>query len=709
MPKRLVRVLVIASSMRRFVLIATTAILCQAADVRAQLTRAIDIRTLPLERAAAGEPVELKGVIGFIEAPGTVFVQDETGGTFFRTKAQLGPLRVGDVVEIKGRTVTGLNLTGIDATEFRMFDHGAPPSPQIAAYDDLATGRFHYQRVQVEGIGRRLTALEENRSLLHIALGDRVIEVRVDAPPGDRDLIDARLRITALAAGGINDRRQLVFPYLRVGDWMDVSIVEPAPRIESLPITSAARLLRFGRPEEARHRVRVRSIVLASFADGRLFVRDDSTLEEFPVDTDPVKNAPQPSARALAVRLVSPQPLAPSTPVEIAGFPSMEGFSASLSDAILLPTTAGDAVTISDAPVEVTAQTLLSGSHDADLVTLPAVLADVFRTAEGAELRLKAGTTPLTAFLPGAIASSLAPGTQVQLTGICRIEASSDEGFRSRPERAHLLARGPGDLRVLQAPTWWTARRLIAAIAVLCAMILLAMLWITALRRQVAKQGLALRWRIGHEAALEERQRIAREFHDTLEQELAGLSIRLDAATTRPLEDKARGLLDTSRHLVARIQTEARNLVADLRADPDVSADLPAALRDLVSRVPTDADIQVDARIDDDLPALPAHMVHHLRMIAQEAVTNALKHSGATRVRIALSDSGGAMHLSIIDDGRGFDPEVATHGQPGHFGCMGIRERCRKIGAEAVWKSAPGRGTALIISLPHSTLGFSAS
>ena len=697
LPNASVRVLIVMPAMRSFLSILF--VLLQAVAAHGQLTRAIDIRTLPLERAAAGEPVELRGVIGFIESPGTVFVQDDTGGTFFRTKSPLGSLRAGDVVEVKGTTVTGLYLTGIDAREFRVVDHGAPPAPQIATHDDLASGRFHYQRVQVEGIGRRLSALEENRSLLHIALGDRVVEVRVDAPPGNLDLIDARIRITGLAAGGINDRRQMVFPYLRVADWSEVSIIEAAPPIANLPITPSARLLRFGRPDKAQHRVRVRGTVLASFPDGRLFLRDDTQIEEFPVDTEAAKNLPMPSARALAVRLVSSPPLSPSAPVEVAGFPSMEGFSAGLADAIIVPTATDAPASANAEPVRVTAKTMLTGSHDADLVTLPATLIDVFRTAAGSELRLQSDGTPLTALLTTAAPSSLAPGTELQVTGICEIEASSDSGFRSRPERVRLLLRGPEDLLVLRAPSWWTGRRLISAIGVLCGVILLGLLWIAALRRQVAKQSLALRQRISHEAALEERQRIAREFHDTLEQELAGLSLRLDAAATRPIEDKARNLLHTSRHLVSRIQSEARNLVADLRDDTDSSSDLATALRTLAARqAPGAPAVVIEA--SSVLPTLPSSVVHHLRMIAQEAVTNAIKHATAKQIHIVLSADTRVLAMTISDDGHGFEPTTVTQGQPGHFGCMGIRERCRKIGAAVNWTSSPGSGTQVTVLLP---------
>lgn len=701
MPNASIRVLVVTSAMRPLLSILIV-VLLQALAAHGQLTRAIDIRTLPLERAAAGEHVELRGVVSFIESPGTVFVQDDTGGTFFRTKFPLGALRVGDLMEIKGTTVTGLYLTGIDAREFRVLGHGAPPVPQVATHDDLATGRFHYQRVQVEGIGRRLTALEENRSLLHIALGDRVIEVRIDAPPGDLGLIDARIQITGLAAGGINDRRQMVFPYLRVTDWSDVIIAEPAPSVESLPITPSARLLRFGRPNEAQHRVRVRGTVLASFPDGRLFLRDDTQLEEFHVDTESAKNVPVPSARALSARLVSPPELSPSESVDVVGFPSMDGFSAGLADAIILPPTSNAPSRATAEPVHVTVKTMLSGSHDADLVTLPATLIDVFRSAEGSELRLQSNGAPLVALLPTAAPSSLAPGTQLQVTGICQIEASIDKGFRSRPERVRLLLRGPDDLLVLQAPSWWTGARLVTAIGVLSAVILLGLLWITALHRQVAKQSLALRQRISHEAALEERQRIAREFHDTLEQELAGLSLRLDAAKTRPIEEKARNLLDTSRHLVSRIQSEARNLVADLRDETTASADLMTALKSLASRqAPGAPTIVIEA--PSAPPTLPSSVVHHLRMIAQEAVTNAIKHAAAKTINIVLSSDADRLIMTICDDGCGFDPTNVTQGQPGHFGCMGIRERCRKIGADVNWRSSPSDGTQVTVRMALAT------
>lgn len=676
--------------------------LTATASGQAPLNRASQVRALPADAAATGVPVELEAVVGLVESSGTVFVQDSSGGTFFRTQpAAAAALAPGDRVQLRGRSVPGLYLPGIEADRFEVTGRGAPPEAATAGYDDLVSGRFHYQRVVVEGIGRRVAAKEENRSILFLALGSRVLEVRVDAPPTDQDLVDARLRVTGLAAGGINDRRQLVFPYLRVGGWTDLEVLEPAPPLEQTPLISAARLLRFDpeRSPASGRRVRVAGTVLAALPDGQVFLRD-LTAEEPPRPAGSESKAPTdpPRPAALAVRLVTPSDLQPGELAEIAGFSNMEGFSANLMDAMLVRT---EAPARTAPAVEVDVTDLMEGAHDADLVTLQAELADRFRTPDGQELRLLAGGLALRARVANSEGlDTLQPGSRVRVTGICRVETSRDRGFRSRPERVMLLLRGPEDLSLVKAPSWWTAGRLVAAIGLLSTLLTLVLLWTSLLRRQVARQAAALSERITRQATLEERQRIAREFHDTLEQELAGLNLRLDAALTRPLEDKARGLLDASRHLVARLQTEARNLVADLRAGQPDDLDLATELEEIVRRLPADGVPALRVQIDRPLPALPALVVHHLRMIAQEAVTNALKHAAATEIRLELTRGGNALVLRVTDDGRGLAPG-ATDARPGHFGCMGIRERCQKIGAEVAWLPGPdGHGTLVRLSLP---------
>ncbi len=289
----------------------------------------------------------------------------------------------------------------------------------------------------------------------------------------------------------------------------------------------------------------------------------------------------------------------------------------------------------------------------------------------------------------------LEKGATLILTCICQIESATDKGFRSLPNRISLLLRGPRDIRVLTAAPFWDARRLLIASSSLGAVVLLTFIWIFALRRRVSR----LESKIIDQATLEERQRIAREFHDTLEQELAGLSLRLDAATTRPLEEKARSLLETSRNLVSRIQSEARNLVADLR-NTEPAPDLVSALKEIRSRMPPNSpDLALEIQ---SIPCLPPYVSHHLRMIAQETITNSVKHSRANHLKLHLSSDEQQLTLLIQDDGIGFDPSAETNGKPGHFGCMGIRERCRKIGADVEWQSQIDQGSSMIVTLPWS-------
>jgi len=659
----------------------------------APLSRAIDIRMLPYERSLEKLPVDLTATVGFVENGGTAFVQDDTAGTHLHFKPARNDLRVGDHVRIQGTTTAGLYFPGVDVTQLQILGHAAAPMAVPASYDDLATGRFHYQRVIVEGLGRTLTPLDENRSLLHLAIGSRVLEVRIDAPLETAPaLIDARLRITALAAGGINDRRQLVFPYIRVTDWNDVEIIKTAPPLAALPITSVVTLLQFGVADEPHHRARIRGTVLAAFPDGRVFLRD-ATPPPPPRETPEDAPPKPPQSPSIAIRLMAPVSLTSGQRAEIIGFPIMAGFSASLADALVLATEpdASPAATI------VSLKEFQNGSHDADLVHLatPAVLNDFFRNADGFELRLTSQGTPLRAFLLQSNAPALAIGAALELKGICLVESSTDKGFRSQAERASLLLRSADDIRVVHSAPFWTTGRLIIASSILAGLVLLAFIWIAAQRRQIS----VLSSRIVLQATLDERQRIAREFHDTLEQELTGLSLRLDAATTRPLEDKARTLIETSRSLVSRIQSEARNLVADLR-ETGQPPELASALHEIQLRMPPNAPaLNLDLH---PIPAIPGPVSHHLRMIAQEAITNALKHAHATEITLHLSATAGAVTLRITDNGQGFAASAATTGQPGHFGCMGIRERARKIGAEVTWESETGKGTAVAIALPLS-------
>lgn len=648
-------------------------------SAQAQLKSALEIRSLSAEAAEEGKAVDLSGVVIFSDPPATIFLQDETAGAFFRLDGRTPP-KPGDTVRVQGKTFPGLFLPGIEETEFEITGHSGLPDPIPATYDDLLSGRYHYQHVSIEGIVRSIAPDEEGASLARIAVGSRIIPVRVEMPvPESSQLVDSTIRVSGLAAGRINDRRQLVAPYLRSSGWDRFEIIRPGRTPEKAPLLTPEELMTFQVEGRAQNRVRIRGTVLAVFYRREVFLRSEES--------------------AIAVRLLLQNPeLRPGDEIEVAGFPEMGSFRAALDDAHILTTEPGDS------PPEASVTTmgeLFEGTYDSDLVQLSGTVTDWYRVDRGFVITLRDGANALLARCPS-IPDNLVVGAIVQATGICRVEETREAQYRSHPNSVSLLLRAPSDFSVLRAPPWWTPRHLAAALVILFVAMLAATLWITLLRRQVSRQTKALRNQIEKEAVLEERQRIAREFHDTLEQDLVGLSLRLDAATTRGTDDKLRSFLDGSRRLVTRIQSEARNLLFDLHEAHGSTTNLEEALEAIREELPPEVAprIQIEAA---DFPPLPSRTAHHLKMMAREAVTNALKHADASLIEIHSRRDKETLFVRVSDNGRGLKRESDTQGKSGHFGCMGIRERARRIGAEVEWKSEPGHGTTLEIQLavPH--------
>jgi len=382
----------------------------------------------------------------------------------------------------------------------------------------------------------------------------------------------------------------------------------------------------------------------------------------------------------------------------------MERFSASVVDAEVLGRTPGVAPT----PLDVaTLDELygrrgdpLSGKHDGRLVRIVGTVRDSFKAEDGTTLLLQGHQRTIQARLPDGATTPVA-GAVVRLTGICQVDtAVFGPGFRSDPGLVSLRAVLPAGVEVLRTPPWWTPRRLSAVLAALAGLTLLAGGWIAILRRQVRRQTAALRHRIEAEAALQERHRIAREFHDTLEQELAGVSLRLDALATRVADEKGKGLIGASRNLVTRIQVETRDLISDLRDPAETAGDLLAALESVAVRANADEDVLVRIAAASALPPLPAGTVHDLRMIAREAINNARKHGRATHVSVEVATVAQQLTMRIVDNGCGFDAATALERKRGHFGCAGMCERGRKIGAEISWHSTLQKGATVAVVVP---------
>lgn len=201
-------------------------------------------------------------------------------------------------------------------------------------------------------------------------------------------------------------------------------------------------------------------------------------------------------------------------------------------------------------------------------------------------------------------------------------------------------------------------------------------------------------------AASRERNRLARELHDTLAHSLAGLVVELEAVNTLFDIDgaTARTELGKAQELARAGLDETRAAIQGLRESPAQAVGLAPALRQLVNEFGerTGLQTQVAFAASGPDPSLPPETSEALYRIAQEALTNIERHADATAVTLQVESTADALTMILSDDGVGFEPASASDG---HYGLVGIRERAKLIGADVTIKSAPEQGTRICVKL----------
>ena len=200
---------------------------------------------------------------------------------------------------------------------------------------------------------------------------------------------------------------------------------------------------------------------------------------------------------------------------------------------------------------------------------------------------------------------------------------------------------------------------------------------------------------------LAERQRMARELHDTLSQGLAGLILQLEAAdahlaNNRP--ERARAIVQQTMERARLTLGDARKAIGDLRQGWTEAGDLRSGVSQEVERFTQATGIPCELQLNpaDDIPHKLFEPV--LRAIS-EGLTNIARHAQAHQAHVTLCAAGGWLEVEIWDDGCGFDPQAGV-GKSGHYGLLGMRERARLVEGTLEIESQPGSGTTLRLKLP---------
>ncbi|GGO62458.1 sensor histidine kinase [Nonomuraea cavernae] len=199
---------------------------------------------------------------------------------------------------------------------------------------------------------------------------------------------------------------------------------------------------------------------------------------------------------------------------------------------------------------------------------------------------------------------------------------------------------------------------------------------------------------------LDERQRMAGEIHDTLAQGLTGIITQLQAA--RQADDWQR-YVDNAVRLARESLAEARRSVHAVGPGELESAPLPEALREVVARWSELNEVRADFTTTGTVRPMHPEVEETLLRTAQEALANAAKHAGPSRVGLTLSYMEDVVTLDVRDDGAGFDPERVRDG--GGFGLASMRKRVNRLAGTLAIESEPGGGTAISASVPAVTRG----
>jgi signal transduction histidine kinase len=523
-------------------------------------------------------------------------------------------------------------------------------------------------------------------------------------------LVDAKVRVRGVVLDLANLRSQVSGLKIHSNGDDDIDILIPPPADPfQVPRVALDRLIPFDPEADLDYR-KVSTGVVTFVVPGRFFYMRE---------------------KGASVRVDSAVPdIKPGDLVEVSGFIDTKRILASFSEALVRLVGKGkvplpEHAEISDIlnPKMRSWEEMVTepGHSDSNgrLIRLTGVLRRVLpRDKEGnSTLVIESGKDLVQAFIPvpnqvtAAKVSRWIEGSVVEITGVCELEMVrldtlpwfSIDGF-------HLWLSSPADFRVVSTPPWWTSQRLGILLAGVLLVLGLALVWGYAMRRQVAQRsGLLAKEISAREAAtlefdaiLRERRRLANDLHDTLEQALTGLALQLEVterAKTSDPELSARHLY-LAQQFLERSRSEVHRTVWDLRAHGLDGRDFLDVLHERATAMVAGSAVKISVEREGESFPLPDLVAGNLLLLAQEAVTNALKHGGPEKIDVRLRFQTLNLELEVKDDGRGFDQIDAPGQRDGHFGLQGMHERVKRLGGWLDVKSSPGRGASITVHVP---------
>lgn len=648
----------------------------------APLTRLAEIRALTPEAAANELPVRVEGTVVAIE-PSTryqFFLHDGADGCFIRPidAASATGLAPGDQVLVEGVSDALGYYPSVRNARVKVLGKRELPVPLKPGAGQMFAPELDSQWVEVPAM---VTGCDMGDERVTLALEVHGLPFKAELPvsPDAAERAAALMQRPVLLRGVMgtifNRQRQMTDRHFFVSSFDEITPTAPVADGDASPMLTVDRLLVGGYGPAML--VRLQGVVTQRDAKG-FYLRDGSG--------------------STLVQAARDETIRPGTRVEAEGYAAVAPFRPVLRATHVKKL--GEVAGLAPVPFESRKVGIrkadVSAMHS-EWVTLDAEYLGRKDGPVESILQFRGGGQFFEALYPNAKHDTHPPlevGDHVRLTGICELTTTHAlprigwvDGFR-----IHLPENGGTEI-ISRAP-WWNPRRLFIALGLACSVALLGIIWTWVLRRRVKSQMAVISDKLRAEAVGGERDRMARELHDTLEQQLLGVALQLDRIEPALRENPASATLALARNMLRFTRLEARRSVWDLRSKELEARGLASALRAIAEAAddPDGASISLDVSGNERPLATGADF--HLLRIAQEAITNATKHGAARHITIGLVYQPDLTRLTVRDDGRGFDP-TATAAPGTHFGLLGMRERAAKIGAALTIDAAPGEGCTI--------------
>lgn len=687
-----------------FRLYATAVVLCfgwcSLALAQEPITSAKQVQALAVEVAEKALPVRIEGVITYIDkASGQAFVQDSSGGVSIKLMPGdplPDDLRSGTRVIIEGVTARGQFLPRVVGAQgvglkVQVLGQDALPAARPVNGPQLTLPDMDSQWIEIRGVVRpppapyrgAILAMEaEGRTFFAYLPAD---SEKQNLPPS---LLGVRVKVRAVAGTFVNQRRQMTRRVLLLPS-IDSITAEEALVVDDpfqRPLTAFDDLLR-AHSLGANERAKVRGIALMAIANEGLFLREENGGGLW-VQTSQGFAGP-------AVK--------PGDVVEAVGWPEASDFRPDLRGAVFRVVAHGPPVK----PVDTTARETLSARHHADWVELEASLIGLFQDPSCTRLLLSENDVFFEARVPASVSLTPLPewvrDARLRISGVCENVPGESVTSPQTSQTFFIRIRDIDDVVVLSSPPWWNSRRLFWVLGGTLGCTVLAGSWAMALRRRVAIQTKVIESQVHRAGVQEERQRLARELHDSLAQEMTGVGLQLETALARLARDPdaAKISVEQARRLLHRAQRETRETIWDLRSSATDPGVLPGLLMEVLEPIAEAAGATLEVHHSENVPTgLPGSLMHHLVRIAHEAVANAAKHGQPKHILVSLDFAENEIHLLIRDDGCGYDQAAAPGAKQGHFGLIGMNERATKTDGKLTITSKPGQGTDVLFIAP---------